>query len=1078
MDLSDATPKTAAAIVPARRQFQFWVLCLINLILFLLLGTAAGGTLFLLGLYTRRKTLVDFHKRVAAGDGSLRLLRVAWLLERLADWVMQRRQHLPSETFWWSWGQVSRLPQKQTVAVASFHPNAPSRLKRRSIAGYTAFLSHVKFEAAAEARWLQRELEPLLGRSVFLDSDDLRDLTALTKHVRESGCLLLLQSSRVLLRPWCILEIVTAIDEQVPIVGVSLTSGGWAYNFALAEQMMAHLDTFLPGDAALTLRTLGVSPLDAAYKLSSVLPNIISVPLSMNQSRGVLTATVKDIVDAMDSAQRVVRPPLPDRDAWLAGRGEPQPEHVLAATRPPPAALTPAKIPEEVPALPTCFRPRHQLNEALKQSVINRQATASSVITTVTAPPRSKGAHTTTTSGMGGVGKTLSAAALCRDPEIGFAFESICWVSLGQEPEPFQLLKSLHVQLVGASLPDSASEARLALEALLAAAKGRRVLLVLDDVWSAEHAPPLSFVDTDAGSAIVVTTRMRDLMPGAAEIQCDVLSQPEALKVLLSAGGVMHLLESPPTAAIEAVERCGRLPLALTVAGALIDELADVWTQAESGLLDYLDDEIGGSSIEERVVAASLRVAPPEMRAGVQETAVLLSIFPEDQVVPVAALDAVSPLMLGVWDVGEERQRVRQLRRWLKQLIKANLIRGSLEDGVSVHDLIRDCLIRRAEARPGALLGLQRAAVPLLLAAIVADTPAAKYASANLHRHVRSAMRQEATHDDELLLAVIGHEHATVRAQGALAIGAARLLAEADVLDAAGDHLTAARLVHSIVSLRGAAGDREAQRAWASLRRLEATGGGSEASRVLELELLSALLFGMKEVRIGSEEHNDALTRIGHLAKELKEGGAIAEQIFAAEVGLLNCSLFQAWTAEGLMGAHGLLTFQDVEKAHAIWRQADEHTQNIVALAPTATTKHNFLSTRLYYLIMNPRQHILPQFDLEECFGDGHWLRESVERYDFATSHSVAKQAGQHLDNFTFAQAPIAMLFFFGDLAQARATLVKVIAAHKQMLARVRQGEATADGCACAAPYSTSPSRAYVRMPSWPVRTAPFPPCC
>ena len=36
---------------------------------------------------------------------------------------------------------------------------------------------------------------------------------------------------------------------------------------------------------------------------------------------------------------------------------------------------------------------------------------------------------------------------------------------------------------------------------------------------------------------------------------------------------------------------------------------------------------------------------------------------------------------------------------WLKALLKANLAQGSLEHGVSVHDLVRDCMIRRAEAR-------------------------------------------------------------------------------------------------------------------------------------------------------------------------------------------------------------------------------------------------------------------------------------------------------------------------------------------------------------------------------------------
>ena len=71
----------------------------------------------------------------------------------------------------------------------------------------------------------------------------------------------------------------------------------------------------------------------------------------------------------------------------------------------------------------------------------------------------------------------------------------------------------------------------------------------------------LNFVDAHAGSALVITTRVRTLVPNAAEVQCDVLSRPEALELLLTAGGVAHLINDPPSAALRAVELCGKLPL-------------------------------------------------------------------------------------------------------------------------------------------------------------------------------------------------------------------------------------------------------------------------------------------------------------------------------------------------------------------------------------------------------------------------------------------------------------------------------------------------------------------------------------
>ena len=46
------------------------------------------------------------------------------------------------------------------------------------------------------------KLEAELGKEVFLDSDDLKDLRLLLDHVRESDALVVLQSAELLHRPW------------------------------------------------------------------------------------------------------------------------------------------------------------------------------------------------------------------------------------------------------------------------------------------------------------------------------------------------------------------------------------------------------------------------------------------------------------------------------------------------------------------------------------------------------------------------------------------------------------------------------------------------------------------------------------------------------------------------------------------------------------------------------------------------------------------------------------------------------------------------------------------------------------
>ena len=193
------------------------------------------------------------------------------------------------------------------------------RPRPRDAAGFACFLSHYKVEAATEARWLQQELEAATARRCFLDSDDLKDLSRLRDHVRESACVLMVQTRSILTRPYCVVELVTAIDAGVPIVGVSVASGAFAYDFAEMKRFMTHLDHFLGADARAALAALGVDAVDAAYKLSNCVPNVISVPLNMNESRTVLSARVADIVSAMDG--KTARAALPDKDAWLASRG-------------------------------------------------------------------------------------------------------------------------------------------------------------------------------------------------------------------------------------------------------------------------------------------------------------------------------------------------------------------------------------------------------------------------------------------------------------------------------------------------------------------------------------------------------------------------------------------------------------------------------------------------------------------------------------------------------------------------------------------------------------------------------------
>ena len=181
-----------------------------------------------------------------------------------------------------------------------------SRRKSDEPTEYAAFVSHMKAEAAMEARFLQIELESQTGEHVFLDSDDLRNLDKLVDHVKAARVLILVQTKSVLTRPYCLLEVLTAIDEGIPIVGVTVAGRpNDAYDFAETSTLLTHLDTLLeranPGAADL-LKDHGYDVKAAAHTLSSVVPKAISVPLNVCASRNMLSATIDDLLETMRSA--------------------------------------------------------------------------------------------------------------------------------------------------------------------------------------------------------------------------------------------------------------------------------------------------------------------------------------------------------------------------------------------------------------------------------------------------------------------------------------------------------------------------------------------------------------------------------------------------------------------------------------------------------------------------------------------------------------------------------------------------------------------------------------------------------
>ena len=86
-------------------------------------------------------------------------------------------------------------------------------------------------------------MEPLFSEEIYLDSDDLLDLRLLLDAVMNSEAVLLVQTQEVLLRPYCLAELYTAITHSIPVVCVCVRGGG--YNNADATNILTFLDLSL-----------------------------------------------------------------------------------------------------------------------------------------------------------------------------------------------------------------------------------------------------------------------------------------------------------------------------------------------------------------------------------------------------------------------------------------------------------------------------------------------------------------------------------------------------------------------------------------------------------------------------------------------------------------------------------------------------------------------------------------------------------------------------------------------------------------------------------------------------------------
>ena len=173
------------------------------------------------------------------------------------------------------------------------------------------------------------------------------------------------------------------------------------------------------------------------------------------------------------------------------------------------------------PTCPANHVPRLKLIEDISSAILNSDVTPT-IGTTVTIR------------GIGGIGKSTIAKALCHHPLIKEHFvNGFLWISFTpQLPNPMTMLSEIYQRLTGKCAIVNVSVLESEIK-LLVCSPSCKLLVILDDVWEAKDA--MVFVDVFSSCKTILTTRKMNINAKIPPVMCfdiEPMTIDESVKLL------------------------------------------------------------------------------------------------------------------------------------------------------------------------------------------------------------------------------------------------------------------------------------------------------------------------------------------------------------------------------------------------------------------------------------------------------------------------------------------------------------------------------------------------------------------
>ncbi|CAI9111948.1 OLC1v1012299C1 [Oldenlandia corymbosa var. corymbosa] len=309
--------------------------------------------------------------------------------------------------------------------------------------------------------------------------------------------------------------------------------------------------------------------------------------------------------------------------------------------------------------------------------------------------------------GMPGLGKTTIAKKVYNDPSIKYYFHIRAWCCLSQIYRLRELYFDILSDVTGVDDHRSYSnntDDDLA-EKLRKCLKGRKYLIVVDDIWNVEPWDRMkySFPDDNNGSRIVFTTRIHNLV-SQAKLNCSPhplrsLSNEESWGLLqgkLFHGHSFPLDDELTEIGKNIAKNCNGLPLAVVlIAGILVGKDKEFWQHTEY----HTSSQIVSEGCMD-VLELSYNHLPDNLKP----CFLYFGAFEEDKVVRAQKLMSLW-IAEGLIPRTSEKSSYEVAEDYLSDLISRNLVilkeRSSIGGikSCGVHDLLHNlCLVKSREA--------------------------------------------------------------------------------------------------------------------------------------------------------------------------------------------------------------------------------------------------------------------------------------------------------------------------------------------------------------------------------------------